>query len=111
MIFYQVEDLSCTEPGYQGIWEPLETTPWNPGEQNQEITVLMIMPGAAFDQFRNRIGYGGGYYDRYLGSYGDSISYKVMLAFAIQQVPEIPAEECDIPADQIITNDIGKGRL
>lgn len=111
MIYYQVEDLSCTESGYQGIQEPLEGISWNPEKQNKEIVVLMLMPGAAFDLCGNRIGYGGGYYDRYLGLYGASISHKIMLAFAMQQMPQIPAEECDIPPDQVVTNEVRKGRL
>ncbi len=108
MAYYRVEDLSCMESGYQGIQEPLEGIPWNPGERDMDATVLMLMPGAAFDQHGNRIGYGGGYYDRYLGSYGDGISHKIMLAFTIQQVSDIPVEECDIPPDQIITNEMRK---
>ena len=104
MIYYRVRDLSLLTPGYQGIREPKEGDIWPPQTQDAEEPVLMLMPGLAFDRQGNRIGYGGGYYDRYLESYGDRIHCKVMLAFARQQVPEIAVEECDIPPDQIITN-------
>ncbi len=103
MIFYQVRDLDCIGPGYQGIREPLEREPWTPPERDAARTVLMLMPGAAYDRQGGRIGYGGGYYDRFLESCGKYISHKVMLAFAGQQMPEIPVEECDIPPDRIIT--------
>lgn len=103
MIFYRVRDLDDTRSGYQGIREPREQEPWNPQEQGGGPAVLMLMPGAAYDRRGSRIGYGGGYYDRFLGSFGDSVSYKVMLAFAGQQVAEIPVEVCDIPPDRIIT--------
>ncbi len=103
MIFYRIRDLDDTSSGYQGIREPREQEPWNPQEQGAGPAVLMLMPGAAYDRRGSRIGYGGGYYDRFLGSFGNSVSYKVMLAFAGQQVTEIPVEVCDIPPDRIIT--------
>lgn len=102
MIYYRVRDLSLLQPGYQGIREPQE------GEgfplQTGEMETLMLMPGLAFDGRGNRIGYGGGYYDRYLMQHGDRISHTVMLAFDRQRVPEIAVEECDIRPDRIITN-------
>ena len=103
MIFYRIRDLDDTSSGYQGIREPREQEPWNPQAQGAGPAVLMLMPGAAYDRRGSRIGYGGGYYDRFLGSCGNSVSYKVMLAFAGQQVTEIPVEVCDIPPDRIIT--------
>lgn len=104
MIFYQVEELSSLIPGYQGIPEPQEHRPWGQKPGKTGSHVLMLMPGTAFDRHGNRIGYGGGYYDRFLDLYGDKISNKVMLAFLLQQVPDIAVEECDVPPDQIITN-------
>ena len=64
---------------------------------------LIIVPGAVFDKDFNRIGYGGGYYDRYL----EDIAYKnnkVVLAYDFQIVDKIEKEEHDVKVDIIITD-------
>lgn len=61
---------------------------------------LIIMPGAAFDVRGNRIGYGGGFYDKLLPLYPGRT---VALAFELQMVPEVPAAAHDIPVHTIIT--------
>lgn len=103
MIYYRVTELSSLKPGYQGICEPAQKDPWLPAEGQVEGPVLMLMPGAAFDRYGSRIGYGGGYYDRFLDIYGGWITHKVMLAFAGQQLPKIYRENHDIAPDGIIT--------
>jgi 5-formyltetrahydrofolate cyclo-ligase len=62
---------------------------------------LWILPGVAFDEDGNRLGFGGGYYDRCLaGRRGDAIG----LAFDFQIIDEsLPVEENDRPVDQIMT--------
>lgn len=65
---------------------------------------LIIMPGVAFDIHGNRIGYGGGYYDKYIFSLEKNIK-KVALAYEIQIVEEIESEIHDIKVDYIITNE------
>ena len=62
---------------------------------------LMICPGIAFDSKKNRVGYGGGYYDRYL----ISASYKHlgMLGFGMQKTESISVDSFDIPMDFILT--------
>jgi 5-formyltetrahydrofolate cyclo-ligase len=105
MEFYHVTDLAQLEHGYQGILEPKESLAarWTPTEEIPE-SLLMLMPGVAFDERGNRIGYGGGYYDRYLEKYGAYIGKKEMLAFLCQKTGIIPAEESDISPDYIITD-------
>jgi 5-formyltetrahydrofolate cyclo-ligase len=62
---------------------------------------LMIVPGLAYTREGYRLGFGGGYYDRYLQNYhGKTIS----LAFNEQLVPNFLVEEHDIPVSEIITN-------
>lgn len=61
----------------------------------------MIMPGVAFDTFRNRIGYGKGCYDRYLKKYKGF--HTIALAFEYQIVDEIPAEATDIRPEFVMT--------
>ena len=63
---------------------------------------LIILPGVAFDLVGKRIGYGGGYYDRYLENIDKKIM-KVALIYDFQLLENVPAEEHDIKADYIIT--------
>ena len=68
------------------------------------------MPGLAFDVTLNRIGYGGGFYDRYLVKNGDRY-YKTAICFDYQVLDDIPAEEFDIiiprrPCKSLITSPI-----
>lgn len=82
-----------------GILEPI-----NEGNyiEKEEID-LIVVPGVVFDFKGNRIGYGGGYYDRYLEDIKE-ISNKVVLAYDLQIVDFIKPEPYDISADYIITN-------
>lgn len=69
-------------------------------DQNLEKS-LMIMPGVAFDRHRNRIGYGGGYYDRYLEERKGLRT--IAVAFEMQIVEAFPTEPTDIRPDVLIT--------
>ena len=95
MEFYLVESRQKLEPGAYGILEPA-------GEQKADGKEgLMIMPGVAFDTNRNRVGYGGGYYDRYLESHPQL--HTLALAFDMQVLFEVPAEEQDIKPQLLVT--------
>ncbi len=61
----------------------------------------VIVPGAAFDIRGNRLGLGGGYYDRFLPRAVNA--KKIALAFDFQIVESLPAESHDTPVDMIIT--------
>ncbi|MFZ1814004.1 MAG: 5-formyltetrahydrofolate cyclo-ligase [Rhizobiaceae bacterium] len=66
---------------------------------------ILLMPLAAFDASGNRIGYGAGYYDRYVESLrakGQS-PFLMGFAFSVQQVDAVPAEPHDVPLDVIVT--------
>lgn len=89
------------EKGHFGILEPVkeihcEVSPW-------EID-LVVVPGVAFSRDRHRIGYGAGYYDRFLQQVRESC-LKVGIAFECQMVDSIPVEAHDIPLDLIITEE------
>lgn len=71
--------------------------------KNSPLRNLMLLPGLAFDPEGNRIGYGAGYYDKYLGFYGADAFFKAALAFDFQILDRIEAMEHDIKADMIIT--------
>lgn len=61
---------------------------------------LLLMPLLAFDRNFNRLGQGGGHYDRYLA---DHDSFKVGVAWSVQEVDALPIEATDISLDAIIT--------
>lgn len=110
MVFYPVERMSELVKGYQGIREPQGGKPLFDllgTSLNREVkpsgSIVMLMPGVAFDEEGNRIGYGGGYYDRYLSQNGGRIDYTCMLAFECQRVEKIETENCDIRPDRIMT--------
>ncbi len=65
------------------------------------VPELMLVPGLAFDRAGNRLGHGGGYYDRYLSEL-KSKTLLLGLALSCQLVPEVPAEPFDIPVDRVL---------
>lgn len=98
---YAVRSLAELVPGYMKIPEPSVLT------DDRKITIsdvdLIIAPGAAFDEAGNRIGYGGGFYDRLLSSLGRNIPV-VAVCYEEQMVPAVPAEPHDIQIWTIITD-------
>lgn len=97
MEFIRIYSLDELTPGYMGIMEPASN------EYSVLDKGLVVMPGIAFDTQRNRIGYGGGFYDRYLKEHTKKF-YKTAVCFDYQIVDNIPAEEFDIRPDMIITD-------
>jgi len=72
-----------------------------PTENQQEVTPdTLLVPLVGFDANRNRLGYGQGYYDRYLSEHS---AHTIGAAFSCQQVDAIPAEPHDRPLDAIFT--------
>jgi 5-formyltetrahydrofolate cyclo-ligase len=97
MVFYLLTDYNQLEEVYFGLKEPKvhETTSV---ESNQMD--LLIVPGICYSENGYRIGYGGGYYDRFLQHFrGNTLS----LLFECQLVENIPFERFDIPVMQMIT--------
>lgn len=94
MQFHQINSLESLKKNSFGILEPE-----NENTVNKEQIDLLIVPIVAFDKFNNRIGYGGGYYDRYLADYrGKTIG----IAFSFQEIKEIIPEPYDCPLDIVI---------
>ena len=99
--FFQVLDLNNDfEVGFKNILEPKEGLPVL--EDFSEDTVV-ITPGLVFDNSFNRIGYGGGFYDRFFAEYQKV--KKVAVAFDFQVLPAIAIMEHDIKVDYIVTDD------
>lgn len=103
MIFYPVCSMDSLQSGYQGILEPQETEGAFEKIANT-ASVLMIMPGVCFDLLGNRMGYGGGYYDRYLEKFGSRITHTVMLAYQAQEERKIEIGIYDRKPELIIRN-------
>lgn len=96
---YQKEDLTA---GYKGIPEPYESDEEFQYDNEEIDKVLMLMPGVAFDVYRNRIGYGKGFYDKYLSDKKALQIRTIGIGFACQLLPEIPCDETDIKPYQVI---------
>lgn len=95
--FYTIKQYSDLQKGYQGILEPI------PFECVDGQSGLMIMPGLAFDKKLHRLGYGGGFYDKYLEKYRDVFLYKIALAYDFQILHKIETKEYDKKVDEILT--------
>lgn len=67
-----------------------------------ELVDLVLVPGLAFDRSGYRVGYGGGYYDRFFASLEKKVP-KVALCFDLQILPQVPKDDFDVPVDYIIT--------
>ncbi|MDD4126694.1 MAG: 5-formyltetrahydrofolate cyclo-ligase [Methanomicrobium sp.] len=92
-----VRDLAHLVPSTFGVPEPI----------GNEIPVpdgavdVVILPMLAFDKRGGRLGYGSGYYDRFLEKYPDVT--KIAMAFACQEADEVPLEDNDVLMDYVIT--------
>jgi len=63
---------------------------------------IIVLPLVAWDRTGGRLGMGGGYYDRALAGVNGPLL--VGLAHAVQQVPQVPRDEWDIPLDYVVTD-------
>lgn len=95
MNFYLIKSFDELKSGCMGILEPATNIPAN------DESALMIMPGVAFTKDGNRIGYGGGFYDKYLEAHPGL--KKLAVAFEFQFMEEVPTEPTDICPEMIIT--------
>lgn len=98
--FYEIRHFGQVKPGVMGILEPSEEEGARRAP-DPDGAVLMIMPGVAFDRRRSRIGYGGGFYDRYLELHPHLQT--AAAAFDFQILDKVPAGEHDKKPDCIYT--------
>ena len=100
MEFYEINSLKDIIHGYKNIPEPFTTD--QPYLHITGSNALMVMPLVGYDSDRNRLGYGGGFYDRYLQK--NPTLNRVALGFECQKYEkEIPVSETDYRPDLIIT--------
>ena len=98
MVFIWIDSFDNLAPqGAYNITEPIED-----GPVADDATALVLMPGLAFDPEGRRVGYGGGYYDRFLEKEPDHPL--VALCYDFQLVDHLEVEAHDVPVDVVITD-------
>ena len=95
MRFLWLDDFSQVAPGAYSIPEPTFDEP----VANDE-TALVLMPGLAFDPQGHRVGYGGGFYDKYLAAHPDHPL--VALCYPFQMFAQLDVDAHDIPVNLVL---------
>ena len=95
MRFIYIADFDCLECSEMGIPEPIVDAPIA-----DDRTALVLMPGIAFDSQGHRIGYGGGFYDKFLAAEPDHPT--VALCYDFQMFPCLETDAHDIPVDIVL---------
>lgn len=95
MKFIYLTDLTQVAAGYAGIPEPIAD-----GPVAEQQDALVLMPGLAFDPQGHRIGYGGGFYDKFLAAEPNHPT--LALCYDFQMLPALETEEHDIPVDYVL---------
>lgn len=98
MTFCQVSSFADLEAGYRGILEPRKACPaaaWPKAP--------VLVPGAAFTRNGGRLGWGGGYYDRFLAREPQRL--RIALAYGSQVMERLPLEAHDLPVDVLVTEE------
>ena len=95
MKFIYLDDLSRIEKGYCGIPEPIDD-----GSVADDLRALVLMPGLAFDAQGHRIGYGGGFYDKFLAA--EPRHPTLALCYEFQMIEHLETEEFDVPVDCVL---------
>ena len=95
MRFIQVSDLNTLSKSKSGVPEPIADEPVGDDE-----TALVLMPGLAFDAAGHRLGYGKGYYDKFLAR--EPHHPTVALCFDFQMLDSIEHDPHDVPVDLVL---------
>lgn len=101
MQFYVIASQEELEEGYFGILEPGAACPLFSFSDVSPEEIFLLMPGTAFDRTGGRIGYGGGFYDRFLSEHLEL--KRIALAYEVQMMERVPREEYDLCMDKIVT--------
>ncbi|MGK5510023.1 5-formyltetrahydrofolate cyclo-ligase [Brevibacillus formosus] len=99
LIPYRYTGPHMLKQGVYGIWEP---DPALAEEADVLHLDAIIVPGVAFDNKGGRMGYGGGYYDRFLATL-KKLPFLVGVGFSIQVVEHVPLESHDVLLDAVVT--------
>jgi 5-formyltetrahydrofolate cyclo-ligase len=99
LVLHQIAPGQTPSPGYRGIPEPDAD---HPRVSPEEID-LFVVPGVLFDRLGNRLGRGGGHYDRLLAAARPDAN-RVGLCYADHVVDSVPVEPWDAPVDVVVTD-------
>lgn len=101
MEFYYIDSFDGIQLGYCDIPEPAA----DPARLAEDKEVLLLMPGLAFGRDHSRIGYGGGFYDRFLErrTAAGTHFFKVSLAYEFQIFDRVPVQAHDQRVDAVVT--------
>lgn len=99
MDFYLVDDLKNL---VNSKWNILEPEPFEENKARYDLIEIMIVPLIAFDKNGNRLGMGGGFYDRAIKKLSANC-ITIGLAYDFQMQNNIYAENWDMPLDEVIT--------
>lgn len=110
MDFYKIESTYELVSGYMGIQEPMPGTGkcFEYSESHGE-KLLMFVPGVAFDNEGNRLGYGKGYYDNYLKKKPDILAIGV--CFSFQKMDVLPVTDSDVKLDYVMDENTSYNEL
>lgn len=98
MLFAEIHNFQCLKKNKLGILEPdIKSS----DIIKSDINTVIVVPGLVYSNDKNRIGYGGGYYDKYLSE--NQYMKSVGIAFDFQVLEEIPTEGNDIILDSVIS--------
>lgn len=96
---HEIRSLEELVVDRRGLWQPDPDTA--PAVDPADVD-LVVAPGLAFDRRGNRIGFGAGFYDRFLAAVDATV---VALAYSLQLVDAVPHGRHDVPVDWIVTED------
>lgn len=99
MKFYVFTSYDQLEQVYMDLYEPKEDETTYISKSKIDV---LVSPGIVYDKYGYRIGYGGGYYDRYLVGYE---KFTISMAFEAQIVEKVPVNAYDLPICTIITEE------
>lgn len=105
LVFYRLESFDQLEESFFNLREPI---PEKTVKVDKEKIELLVVPGLLYDERGYRIGFGGGYYDRFLADFPNET---VSIFYSEQLINEVPNEEYDIPVRHLITENGFVARL
>jgi len=101
MIFYKIDSLDRLVYGYKSIPEPVGDSDVYQYSEDIASRTMILMPGVAFDDNGNRLGYGGGFYDRFLQDKKLLLERSIAFAYECQKVDSLPVEIYDLKPSRI----------
>ena len=102
MLFFRIHSLDDLSEGYKGIPEPDGRSEVYEYDEKEAMRTLLLMPGVAFDPYRNRIGYGKGFYDRFLADKEGLRLRSIAIGHCCQMTDQLPTSELDVKPYQVI---------